>query len=105
MKRYSLHGAVPTGNDFGNWTTATKAGVKFNDLDADGAAREAGEPGLPGWTIYVDYDNDGVKDANEPSAVTARPARTRSAGSIRVLGGSRKLRRPVGPTRSRARLP
>ena len=64
-------GAALTGNDFGNWTTATKSGTKFEDLDADGAAREAGEPGLPGWTIYVDYDNDGVLDANEPSAVTA----------------------------------
>ena len=63
--------AVLTGNDFGNWSTATKSGTKFEDLDADGAAREAGEPGLPGWTIYVDYDNDGVLDANEPSAVTA----------------------------------
>ena len=45
--------------------------MKFEDLDADGAAREAGEPGLAGWTIYVDYDNDGVRDAGEPLAVTA----------------------------------
>jgi len=51
--------------------TASKSGVKFEDLDADGAAREAGEPGLAGWTIFVDYDNDGVLDAGEPSAVTA----------------------------------
>ena len=45
---------------------ATKSGVKFHDLDADGAAREAGEPGLAGWTIYVDYDNDSVHDVGEP---------------------------------------
>ena len=63
-------GADLTGNDFGNYTTATKSGTKFHDLDADGA-RDAGEPGLAGWTIYVDYDNDSVLDANEPSAVTA----------------------------------
>ena len=63
-------GAVLTGNDFGNWQPATKSGMKFNDLDADGV-KDAGEPGLAGWTIYVDYDNDGVKDAGEPSAVTA----------------------------------
>src|SRR4029079_355832 len=44
---------------------------KFEDLDADGAAREAGEPGLGGWTIYVDYDDDGVLDATEPAAVPA----------------------------------
>ncbi|MET1008545.1 MAG: SdrD B-like domain-containing protein [Gaiellaceae bacterium] len=33
----------------------TKAGVKFNDLDADGM-RDAGEPGLPGWTINLYKD-------------------------------------------------
>ncbi|MDW7658531.1 MAG: SdrD B-like domain-containing protein, partial [Bacillota bacterium] len=59
-----------TGNDFGNWYPATKSGMKFEDLDADGV-KDGGEPGLPGWTIYVDYDNDGVKDAGEPFAVTA----------------------------------
>jgi hypothetical protein len=60
-----------TGNDFGNWTPATKSGTKFEDLDADGLAREAGEPGLAGWTIYVDYNDDGVLDAGEPFAITA----------------------------------
>lgn len=29
------------------------SGVKFNDLDGDGDAREGGEPGLPNWTIEV----------------------------------------------------
>ena len=82
--------AALTNNDFGNWTIISKSGVKFEDLDADGAAREAGEPGLPGWTIYVDYDNDGVLDANEPSAVTGAMALTRSPGSTRARGGSRK---------------
>jgi hypothetical protein len=43
--------------------------MKFNDLDADGV-KDAGEPGLSGWTIYVDYDDDGVLDAGEPSDVT-----------------------------------
>ncbi len=59
-----------TGNDFGNWTTATKSGVKFEDLDADGAAREDGEPGLSGWTIYVDYNDNESLDDGEPFAVT-----------------------------------
>jgi hypothetical protein len=58
------------GNDFGNWTTGSISGVKFRDLDRDGQPREAGEPGLPGWTIYVDYDNDNVRDPGEPFAVT-----------------------------------
>ena len=36
-----------TGNDFGNWTTATKSGVKFEDLDADGS-RGGGRAGPAG---------------------------------------------------------
>ena len=44
-------------------------GLKYDDQNADGT-RDAGEPGLPGWTVYVDRDNDGVADAGEPSAVT-----------------------------------
>ena len=43
---------------------------KFNDLDADGLAREEGEPGLEGWTIFVDYDNDNILDDDEPFTVT-----------------------------------
>ncbi len=58
------------GNDFGNWTWATKSGTKFEDLDADGQPREAGEPGLPGWTIYVDHNGNGVWDAGELFDVT-----------------------------------
>ena len=57
--------------DFGNWYPGEKSGVKFEDLDADGEAREVGEPGLKGWTIFVDYDGDKALDADEPSAVTA----------------------------------
>ncbi len=49
--------------------TATKSGMKFHDLDADGV-KDEGEPGLAGWTIYVDYNDNGVLDAGEPSAVT-----------------------------------
>ncbi len=58
------------GYDFGNWTTAAKYGMKFFDVDGDGAPRESGEEGLEGWTIYVDYNDNGVLDDNEPSAVT-----------------------------------
>ena len=38
-----------------------KSGMKFEDLDADGV-KDAGEPGLGGWTIYIDYNDDGVLD-------------------------------------------
>jgi uncharacterized repeat protein (TIGR01451 family) len=49
---------------------ATVSGVKFHDLDGDGAAREGGEGGLAGWTFYVDYNGNGTQDAGEPSATS-----------------------------------
>jgi hypothetical protein len=58
---------------------ASVSGTVFQDMDADGAARESdlayspdsvGEPGEPWQTVYVDYDGDGALDAGEPSATT-----------------------------------
>ena len=64
-----LNGLV-SGIDFGNWAPGSISGMKFNDLNANGV-KDAGEPGLLGWTVYVDYNNDGVfQSATEPSAVT-----------------------------------
>jgi hypothetical protein len=48
---------------------ARKSGVKFHDLDADGV-KDAGEPGLAGWTIFVDVDGNGALSAGDPSDVT-----------------------------------
>jgi hypothetical protein len=44
-------------------------GTKFHDLNANGA-KDAGEPGLAGFRMWADYDNDGVRDAGEPFADT-----------------------------------
>src|SRR5205807_2404442 len=49
---------VTTGKDFGNYTTAELKGQKFEDLNANGAKND-GEGGLQGWTIFVDYTDDG----------------------------------------------
>jgi len=43
----------------------TATGTKFHDLNANGV-EDAGEPGLAGFRIWADYDNDGVRDAGEP---------------------------------------
>ncbi|MHB1037748.1 MAG: ice-binding family protein [Pirellulales bacterium] len=49
---------------------STISGMKFNDLNGNGV-RDLGDPGLSGWTVYVDYNDDGVfQSATEPSAVT-----------------------------------
>ena len=70
--------------------TATLSGYKFEDLDADGNPREVGEPGLGGWRIYVDYDDDNVWDADvEPSALTASDG---SYSITNILPGQYKVR-------------
>ena len=48
-----------------NVANCAVTGVKFHDLDGDGLPREGDEPGLGGWTIFADYDNDGVLDNNK----------------------------------------
>lgn len=44
-------------------------GMKFEDLDADGV-HDAGEPGLPGFTIFSDANGNGTLDSGEVSDVT-----------------------------------
>ncbi|MEO6027250.1 MAG: hypothetical protein ABIR79_10335 [Candidatus Binatia bacterium] len=82
-------GELQTGFDFANWSGITKTGTKFEDLDADGSDREPGEPGLPGWTIYIDYDGDGVLDANEPFGVTDA---TGAYSIVNITAGTWKVR-------------
>ena len=60
--------------------TATKSGVKFNDYNANGV-RDTDEPGLEGWTIYVDVDGNGAFDlGTDPYDVTD------SAGAYEIAG-------------------
>jgi hypothetical protein len=47
----------------------TIRGRKYLDLNGDGAPN-AGEPGLPGWTIFLDTDNSGSLDDGEISVMT-----------------------------------
>ncbi len=61
-------GQVDTGNDFGNFSNATKSGMKFNDLNGNGA-KDAGEPGLPDWTITL-KGTDGMGNAVSKSTTT-----------------------------------
>ncbi|MBM3934234.1 MAG: CHRD domain-containing protein [SAR202 cluster bacterium] len=54
-------------------------GVKFNDANGNGV-RDAGEAGIEGFTIYIDYDGDNEWDINEPFA------RTAADGSYTIAG-------------------
>ena len=78
--------------------TCAAEGVKFFDLDADGV-RDPNEPGIPGFQIYADYNENGKLDPGEPSTVSDRTGRY-------VLSDIRRddytLRERLLPTRRRA---
>jgi hypothetical protein len=95
-------GAFYEDNDFGNWTTTTKSGKKWEDLDADGVIGETDvlpgvdEMGLGDWTIYVDYNGNGKKDAGEPFAITSGDAATLGQYTISgIVPGTWKVREIV----------
>jgi subtilisin-like proprotein convertase family protein len=52
--------------DFGNWIPVftdrgSIQGQKWSDADQDGV-KDANEPGLEGWIVYIDADGDGIRD-------------------------------------------
>ena len=63
-------GEEATGIDFGNRERLGEiGGNKWHDLNGDGE-RDDGEPGLEGWTVYLDRDSDGELDDGEESTLT-----------------------------------
>ncbi|MEX0585800.1 MAG: SdrD B-like domain-containing protein, partial [Pirellulales bacterium] len=52
-----------TGRNFGNAQRGAIQGEKWHDLDADGV-RDASEPTLPFWPLFLDLDSDGVWDVD-----------------------------------------
>jgi protocatechuate 3,4-dioxygenase beta subunit len=69
-------GVPVTDKDFGNHDTERAAirGVKWNDLDGEGidgrGVKDPWEPGLEGWTIFLDANEDGILDPGEQSTPT-----------------------------------
>src|SRR5262245_59982827 len=52
-----------------NVRTCSAAGTKVFDANANGT-RDDGEPGIPGFIVWADYNNNGVQDADEPYSPT-----------------------------------
>jgi hypothetical protein len=77
------------------------AGTKFHDLNGNGR-RDAGEPGLPRWTMWADYNENGIHDAVEPFAITDSHGRY-VINDIRPPDGTYMLRETL-PTRYARRL-
>lgn len=55
--------------DFFNFAGGTIQGTVWNDLNQN-KTREASDPGLAGWTVFLDINTNGALDATEPSTVT-----------------------------------
>ena len=78
--------------------TCAVAGTKFYDLNANGR-RDRGEPGIPRFLIWADYNRDGQRQANEPFAVTDDRGRY-VLEDIQPPGGEYTLRETLlGPGR------
>lgn len=67
-------GAKSTASDFANFELASAlvgsvSGFVWNDLNGNGLF-EGTEPGLEGWTLFVDLNSDGVLNGAETQATT-----------------------------------
>ena len=81
--------------------TCAASGTKFFDLDADGQ-RDRGEPGIPRFQIWADYDDNGVLDSDEPFAVSDNQGQY-TIFDIRPPDGTYTLREQLLTRRSRTR--
>ncbi|MEZ6039830.1 MAG: Ig-like domain-containing protein [Planctomycetaceae bacterium] len=70
-------GRNSTANDFANFTVENGSirGTVWNDLFRDGIRNSdiSGaftDPGLAGWTVYLDMNRNGAFDSTEPTAIT-----------------------------------
>ena len=67
------------------------SGTKFHDRDGDGL-RDENEPGMPGWTVYLDTDDDGKRDLGAQTrsfgntTPTAIPDNATTTSTIEVSG-------------------
>ncbi|HEY2411363.1 MAG TPA: FG-GAP-like repeat-containing protein [Pirellulaceae bacterium] len=78
---------------------ATLSGTVFNDQNAD--QQQAGDPGLAGWTVYLDLDNNGTLDDFEPTATTDSQGHFKfknlAAGSYKVAIAGQPGWKPTTP--------
>ena len=62
ITNFDIQGMDVIGWDLDTTGTGSIFGTKFEDLNLNGF-RDAGEPGLPGWTIFIDENGNGVFDS------------------------------------------
>lgn len=75
LGRYTLTVAPGSTNadlNFGNYARPGEIrGTLFLDANRDGIQAGASEIALPGWTVYLDQNNNRVQDPGEPFRITA----------------------------------
>lgn len=74
------------------------AGVKYRDLDGNGS-RDANDPRIPGWTVFVDANDDGV--LNNPAGNGRCTAGAHEYCATTDLSGHYAIRLPFGQHRVR----
>ena len=73
-------------------TGADLSGRVFEDGNGDGVQQE-GEPGLVGWTVFLDLDNDGALGTDEPRMTTSADDESTEG----VPGGARRPHAGAAP--------
>ncbi|MBI3194511.1 MAG: T9SS type A sorting domain-containing protein, partial [Ignavibacteriae bacterium] len=69
------------GSDVNIGTWLTLRGMKWNDLNGDGV-KDNGEPGIAGWTIYLDNEGLTTTDANGNYEFVGVPAGTHTVSEF-----------------------
>ena len=80
-------GQAATGKNFGSTTLALINGTVFNDVDANGN-KSSGEQVLPGLTVYLDTNRNGVLDKGETGTLTD----SKGTYNLTVATGSYEVR-------------
>jgi protocatechuate 3,4-dioxygenase beta subunit len=62
-------GGTFTNVDFGNYRLVSISGKKYNDMNGNGVL-DAGDAGLPNWTIFLDANGNGTLDGGETNVQT-----------------------------------
>jgi len=90
----STSGGNITNQNFANFQLISISGTKFQDSNGNGVRNGPGEPGLQGFTIFLDTNNNGVLDTGEKRTVTGANGNF----SFSNLGPGTYIVREVGQT-------
>ncbi|MEG4345614.1 SdrD B-like domain-containing protein [Microcoleus sp. A003_D6] len=70
MSEFRTASQIDIGNvNIGNFQVGSISGTKYNDFNANGLP-DPGEVPIPNWQIYLDLNNNGQPEFNEPSTLT-----------------------------------